>query len=118
MEFISRLTNEQKERYVILQEALTKNFLNLRLDSDVCLDYILYNKRNLSEIIHLVAKGKYLHEYCDFKTGFEVAQKLRSQQMKKQDFLNLLESCVLNTTDSKQYPNQWPWISESFASRF
>jgi hypothetical protein len=110
----SSLSAEQQERYCLLTNKLEESQLIVRYDSDLFWDYVFHGKeaRFLSiDIITLkLQKAKYLHEYCNFKLGYEIAKNtLGNQTIPKEDWLALLRKCVLTTTKLRVYPEYWPW---------
>lgn len=85
--------------------------ISIRDDSNLCWDYIFHGNNALtpSEIVLKMKKAKYLHEYCNFDLGFQIAKNTKIGILNKDDWLALVRRCVLLTTDIKRYPQTWPW---------
>jgi hypothetical protein len=109
------LTPEQQTRYLEIQQLLESRNIKMRNDSDLCWDYIFHNTQariaDPQEIARMMEKAKYLHEYCNFELGYQIAQNTiqRTGKVHKESWLALLRKCVLMTTDLKRYPKEWPW---------
>jgi len=111
------LTFEQKSRKVELATLLNDQNIDIRNDSDLCWDYIFHADRaripDPERIVRMMQKAKYLHEYCNFQLGYELAQNETREtgKLHKENWLALLRKCVLATTKLKGYPETWPWIT-------
>ncbi len=113
---VTELTADQQKRYQVLCQALEEENLAFRPDSDLSWDFIFHDQRarvpDLQSIILKMKKAKYLHEYCNFELGYNIAKNtvdLRSGLLPREDWLALVRKCVLMTTTSRRYPKTWPW---------
>jgi hypothetical protein len=74
---------------------------------------------NENDIGNEMAQAEYLHKYCNFILGKKIA-KNTLRRMKKEkgkhfilprnEWLKLINDCVLSTTKSKMFPDKWPWL--------
>ena len=116
------LTDEQRERFVQLEQVIGEVGLYVREDSDLCWDYILYGEEAKFSadpivIARKMAEAEYLHKYCEFQLGYDIAQNMaqkRSRQgqppLDQQRWFELINSCVLKTTRTGKFPDEWPWL--------
>ena len=113
------LSNDQLNRFYILNDALADVQLSIRQDSDLCWNYILHNHSTFSvqDIVQRLCQAEYLHKYCDFQQGYINAQniaKTRYHQgllpLPKQQWHDLINSEVLKTTPTQKFPEKWPWM--------
>lgn len=115
------LNEEQVKRKEELKLKLVNSGLTLRDDSDMCWDYIYYGAKakqiNVDYIVLMMARAQYLHQYCNFKLGYKLAQntaKNNASEGKKSlnynCWLDLVNRCVLATTRMKKFPDRWPWL--------
>lgn len=120
------LSDKQYERFKILKRFMKKEGIYIRRDSDVCWDYILFGDdakflKDPSKIAKKMAEAEYLHKYCDFQLGYDIAQDLAKNRAKegqppwsRQEWLEQINTAVLNTTELKAFPKQWPWQEKKF----
>ena len=118
------LTAEQEERFARLSDAMQLVGLVIRQDSELCWDYILYGDKakltnDVGDISQRMAKAEYLHKYCDFQLGYDIAQNLAKKRAKggqpplpQQHWFQCINECVLQTTLLGEYPDVWPWLME------
>lgn len=115
------INEEQKHRFLVLETSLKDIGLSLRDDSDLCWNFILYgNQASVSDvdmITQMMAKAEYLHKYCDFQLGYNIAQNIAKKRAKsgqppalQHQWVELVNSCVLQTTDLNAFPYTWPWL--------
>jgi hypothetical protein len=118
------LTVEQEQRFAQLSDALKLVGLVVRQDSELCWDFILYGDEakvttDVADISQRMAKAEYLHKYCDFQLGYEIAQNTAKKRVKsgqpllpQQHWFQCINECVLQTTLLGTYPDVWPWLME------
>jgi hypothetical protein len=106
------LDERQQERFNVLEKALAEAQLGMRYDSDLFWDYVFHGDRAriscVATIVLKMKKAKYLHQYCNFSLGYEIA-KNSIATVPKQEWLSFVRRCVLSTTTLQAYPSQWPW---------
>jgi hypothetical protein len=117
-----QLSDNQMSRRNYLSRKLTESGLFLRTDSDLCWDYILYGDEatvsSVGKIVLHMTTARYLHEYCNFQAGYEIAQRTSAQNarmgkdpLRYQQWLDLVNSCVLSTSKTWMFPRIWPWLN-------
>lgn len=118
------LAEDQKERHTLLETAMSAVGLEIRKDSDLSWDYILYGdkakvSKDVTDISTRMAQAEYLHKYCEFQLGYDVAQAIAKKRNKTgqpalpyQQWLLCINECVLQTTLTGVYPERWPWLME------
>jgi hypothetical protein len=116
-----RLNNEQLGRFLRLEKGLYNLGLGIRQDSELCWTYVLHDRylppcQNIADICLKMAQAEFLHKYCDFQKGYEAAQKIaeerkhkRQRPLPKQDWLDLITTCVLKTRNLTEFPTRWPF---------
>lgn len=116
------LTEEKKaeERTVReeeLQVALSELGLTLREDSTLCRNYIEYGDKadisNVDLIAHRMAETRYLHEYCNFNLGYNLARgviRYLNGPMPPPQWQETIRQCVLLTSNAGEFPPSWPWL--------
>jgi|688.fasta_scaffold1630225_1 hypothetical protein len=116
------LNEEQQERYNRLQQSMFHTGLTIRDDSDLCWDYVLHGSKakvlkDPEFISKRMAEAQYLHIYCNFQLGYNIAQNIARKRKKQnlqplphQEWLELINTCVLSTTVLNTYPEVWPWL--------
>jgi len=120
---IMSLNEEQQNRFHQLKTNLASKGLELRQDSDLCWDYVLCGEKakNLKDpvlIAQRMAEAEYLHKYCDYQRGYNIAQNIAKKRriqklpaLARQDWLELINEMVLvYTTILGTYPEVWPWM--------
>lgn len=112
----STLTDEQQCRYRAIEKELKVASLCFRPDSELCWDFVFHGDRarvpSVPNIVIKMKKAKYLHEYCNFELGYEIARNTAADAYKKlpkEEWLALLRRSVLLTTQQRRYPEVWPW---------
>lgn len=104
------LNAEQNANFLELDFFLKKHNMNIRLDSELCLNYILFKNGNLNDILLNLQKARFLHEYCDFTRGYNLALQIKGvQKLPKKQWLNLINNCVLQSNGITAFPAMWPW---------
>jgi hypothetical protein len=121
---LEQLNAVQMSRLNYLSRKLTENGLVLRKDSDLCWDYILYGDEasvsSVKQIVLHMATARYLHEYCNFQAGYDIAQRTSVQNarmgkdpLRYQEWLNLVNNSVLTTSKTCMFPRIWPWLNNT-----
>lgn len=111
------LASAEMARATELRLALQAKGLIARTDSDLFWDFVFHAEaarvNTIPEIVLMMQKARYLHEYCNFQLGYEIATNSlpKTHFLARTDWLALLRKCVLLTTKLKHYPSIWPWES-------
>ena len=101
---------QYEKRYHQLALALGRSKLFLRPDATICWNYVYNGRGSVREAVAMTAQARYLHQYCDFDKGHQLALWRRSQMRGAVDFRRLVNECVLETSKSKRFPTTWPWM--------
>ena len=109
-----RVPDSQEERKVLLGAALGGLGLSFRRDLEICQQFVYLGQNALyvcpTEIAHLVAREKFLKEYCDYAEGVRVAnQQCRNTKLPRDQWLQRVERAVLQTSGHRDFPTVWPW---------
>lgn len=108
---------EKEDRRSQLINALGELELTLRDDSFICHDYIENGERanipNVHNIVQKMAQARYLHQYCNFKLGYQIAHgvmRYNGSHFPQQKWFEVVSRCVLLTTVDGKFPSEWPWL--------
>ena len=107
--------NARKIREQILRLALHKRSIAWRNDSLLCRNFVTNNRPSydLETTVRKMEQARYLHEYCNFELGREIAANTAGEnrdEYEHQEWLDLVKRCVLATTRYKSFPIVWPWV--------
>lgn len=112
-----KLSPQAQERHQQLLTELQKHQLDIPPDSKLAWEYIMWGDQagttNVQEICTKLAIAKYLHEYANFNLGYQFAIatiRYRGQKFPKEEWVQIINRCVLLTTKTRQFPNPWPWV--------
>lgn len=106
--------NDTLHRYQTLARYLDDNMMQYRSDSAVVKAYIHGYDITLDQVLRHLQVARYLHTYCDFQTGRQMAYAFvrasNTHRIPKKDWRRLVNRCVmLTTTSAFQFPSPWPW---------
>jgi hypothetical protein len=111
-------SEEKSARYYFLSNALERVGVILRDDSIVCADFIDKgfdaDVGNLADVIRLMCEAKYLHEYCNYALGYQMALgvlKYNGSRYPQKQWFEVVRRCVLLTCGDGRFPSRWPWQS-------
>lgn len=102
---------EKEDRRQQLEEALYRAGVELREDSVMC-DKYLEGTASLREVVDHMCEAKYLHEYCNFPLGFQLALgvlRYNGHKFEQQRWFEVIRRSVLFVSGEDSFPNPWPW---------
>jgi hypothetical protein len=107
---------ESRLRLLAVHQKLAEEKMDVRLDSQLLWDYVYNGEKaaisSIDSIILRLKKAKYLHEYCNFDLGYQIAKNSTGGRiLARTDWLSLVRKCVLSTTALRAYPREWPWMT-------
>ena len=95
-----------------LLHALRNVGVEPRQDSYLCKAWVETGAGNLESVVQAMCEAKYLHEYCNFRLGYNLARgalKYHGSKLPQPQWLQLVRNCVLKTTSTEAFPLSWPW---------
>lgn len=66
---------------------------------------------DVDEIARIAAEDRYLHEYCDYAKGLDLARdQSRGVKLARDQWNRRVRSAVMQLKGIKAFPKPWPWI--------
>lgn len=103
------LTVEEKSRRDELSKRLAAAGIPMREDSALIREHVFFGSKTPETIVQKLCEARYLHEYCDFHAGYQLAKNSAAGHMPRTQWLEHVQHCVLAQTKTGVFPDKWPW---------